>query len=226
VGPEEIVYPSLPLLRIEGPFALLMLIETPLLNFSNFPTLLCTNASRMKLLAKQSECVEFGLRRAQGPNGGMVASKYSYLGGFHGTSNVYCGFLNGVPVEGTQAHSFIMSFESEEDIKDSRTVDGQDLLELCLKYREQLGWSQTNMGELYAFISFAHSYPDAFSSLVDSYSTLKSGIKNYLLVALALKELGHDARGVRLDSGDLAYLSKECKKLMVETGRQFGHDFS
>jgi nicotinate phosphoribosyltransferase len=103
----------------------------------------------MKLLADGSECVEFGLRRAQGPNGAMTATKYSYLGGFEGSSNVYGGYLYGIPVSGTQAHSFIMSFESEEDIKDSRILKGRDLLELCLKYRNELGWTQTNLGELY-----------------------------------------------------------------------------
>jgi nicotinate phosphoribosyltransferase len=100
-----------------------------------------------------------------------------------------------------------MSFEKEEDIDYSRTVDGVDLLEKCMKYREELGWSDTNMGELYAFISFAHSYPSCFSSLIDSYSTMNSGIKNYLLVSLVLKDLGYNAMGVRLDSGDLAKLS-------------------
>ncbi len=82
------------------------------------------------------------------------------------------------------------------------------------------------MGELYAFVAFAQAYPDSFSSLVDSYSTMNSGIKNYLLVALVLKDLGHDARGIRLDSGDLAQLSKDCKKLIAETAQQYGHDFS
>lgn len=109
--------------------------------------------------AKGSKCVEFGMRRAQGPNGAMIASKYSYLGGFIGTSNVYGGYLNGVPALGTVAHSFIMSFEKEEDIAHSRVVDGTDLLEKSLKYRKELGWEETNMGELYAFISFAYSYP-------------------------------------------------------------------
>lgn len=100
------------------------------------------------------------------------------------------------------------------------------MLPLCLKYREQLGWTNTVMGELYAFIGFAQAYPDSFSSLVDSYSTLDSGIKNYLIVALVLKDLGYEAKGIRLDSGDLAKLSIECKRIMKETGEKFGHDFS
>lgn len=83
----------------------------------------------MRLLAGDSKCVEFGLRRAQGPNGAMIASKYSYLAGFDGSSNVYAGYLAGVPVSGTQAHSFIMSFEKEEDIEHSRQIKGVDMLE-------------------------------------------------------------------------------------------------
>lgn len=97
-----------------------------------------------------------------------------------------------------------MSFEKEDDIKNSRILDGKDLLELSMKYRQELGWDQTNMGELYAFVSFAVAYPKRFSSLIDSYSTMNSGIKNFLIVSLAIKELGYDAIGVRLDSGDLA----------------------
>ena len=129
------------------------------MNLTNFSSLLTTNATRMFMRAKGSKCVEFGMRRAQGPNGAMIASKYSYLGGFVGTSNVYGGYLNGIPALGTVAHSFIMSFEKEEDIANSRTVDGTDLLEQSLKYRKDLGWEDTNLGELYAFISFAYSYP-------------------------------------------------------------------
>lgn len=100
-GDGDLVFPEEPLLRIHGPLALLQLIETPLLNLTNFSTLVRTNASRLKLLAKNSSCVEFGLRRAQGPNGAMTASKYSFLGGFDGSSNVYNGFLTGTPCSGT-----------------------------------------------------------------------------------------------------------------------------
>lgn len=156
----------------------------------------------------------------------MTASKYSFLGGFDGSSNVYNGYLTGTPCSGTQAHSFIMSFEKEDDIKYSRTLDGVDLLEKSLEYRTKLGWTDTNLGELYAFIAFAQAYPKAFSSLVDSYSTMNSGIKNYLIVALVLKDLGYDSKGIRLDSGDLAQLSKDCKQLMKETGEKFGYDFT
>ena len=97
----NIVFADEPLLKIEGPFALLQLIETPLLNLINFASLIATNASRMKLISGETRCVEFGLRRAQGPNGALTASKYAVLGGFDGTSNVQAGFNYGLPIVGT-----------------------------------------------------------------------------------------------------------------------------
>lgn len=173
-----------------------------------------TNASRMVMIAGEKvACVEFGLRRAQGPNGAMMASKYSYLGGFVGSSNVYAGYLTGVPLVGTQAHSMIMSFSHIDDIEHCRNMDGVDLYEKCLEYREKLGWQNTVDGELYAFISFAFAYPTEFSSLVDSYNTLESGVKNFLIVSCVLDDLGYKAKGIRLDSGDLAELSKQTRKL-------------
>ena len=118
-----LVFAAEPLLRLEGPFALLQLLETPILNLINFSSLVCTNASRMNLTAGPDvKCVEFGLRRAQGPNGALSASKYSFMGGFIATSNVYAGYLYNIPLAGTSAHSFIMSFESEDDIAQSRSL--------------------------------------------------------------------------------------------------------
>jgi nicotinate phosphoribosyltransferase len=98
----SICHPNVPLLRLEGPFALLQLLETPILNLINFSSLVATNASRMMMAAGPNVgCVEFGLRRAQGPNGAITASKYAYLGGFVGTSNVYAGYLTGMSCLGT-----------------------------------------------------------------------------------------------------------------------------
>ena len=143
------------------------------------------------------------------------------MGGFVATSNVYAGYLYGIPVAGTCAHSFIMSFESEDDIKESRMLapkaggEPVDLLELCIKYRTELGWNNTVMKELYAFISFAVAYPNQFASLVDSYNTLESGVKNFLICCLALTELGYTPLSIRLDSGDLADLSIKSKALFA-----------
>lgn len=107
----------------------------------NFASLVCTNGARMKHLAGDSKrCIEFGLRRAQGPNGAMTASKYSFLGGFDATSNVYAGYLYGIPIVGTHAHSFVMSFDSEKDLENHKTLNGVDILEKSLKVRKDLGW--------------------------------------------------------------------------------------
>jgi nicotinate phosphoribosyltransferase len=147
----------------------------------------------MKMVAGPSvKCIEFGLRRAQGPNGANLASKYSYVGGFDGTSNVYAAYLNNsIPVLGTQAHSFIMSFEGEEDIEKCRHLDNVDLLEKALAYRTELGWNNTVLNELYAFVAYAVSYPATYNALVDSYSTKTSGCLNFIVVALALADLGY-----------------------------------
>lgn len=172
-------------------------------------------------------CVEFGLRRAQGPNGAITASKYAYLGGFVGTSNVYAGYLTGMSCLGTQAHSFIMSFEEEDDVKHGRILDGVDLLEKALEYRnDKLKWTNTILSELYAFVSYAVAYPDSFAGLVDSYNSKLSGIPNFIIIALVLADLGHKAQSIRLDSGDLAELSIFAKKMFKEVGDQFGHDLT
>lgn len=222
-----IVFGKQPLLTVSGPIALVQLIETPILNLINYSTLVCTNAARMKIKAgNKVKCIEFGVRRAQGPNGGMTASKYSYMGGFVGTSNVYAGMVNNIPINGTIAHSFIMSFDSEEDIKNKHSLDGKDIYKRVKELREELGWTDTNDSELYSFISFACSYPDTFLALVDTFNTLNSGCKNFLILAVVLSELGHKPVGIRLDSGDLAQLSKDCKKLFKEIGDKYGYDYS
>ncbi len=216
----RLVFPREPLLRLEGPLAILQLMETPLLNLINFSSLVCTNGARMKWVAGQNKrCIEFGLRRAQGPNGAMTASKYSYLGGFDATSNVEAGFRFGIPIVGTHAHSYVMSFETVEDLGDNRYLNGQDVLSKALHYREKLGWTHTELSELYAFVAYACSFPNKFIALVDSYSTLNSGVKNFISVYSALYELGYTGKdgtssyGVRLDSGDLAGLSTASKVL-------------
>ena len=230
----RLVFPREPLVRLEGPLAILQLMETPILNLINFSSLVCTNGARMKWVAGEDKtCIEFGLRRAQGPNGAMTASKYSYLGGFDGTSNAHAGFKFGIPIVGTHAHSFVMSYESEKDLGDNRFLDGVDVLEKALHYREKLGWKNTELCELYAFIAYACSFPHRFVALVDSYSTMNSGVKNFIATYCVLYELGYKGEnksqsvyGVRLDSGDLSQLSKESKILFKQAGDTLGFDFS
>ena len=147
------------------------------------------------------------------------------------TSNVMAGFHFGIPIAGTLAHSMIMSYETESDTEHSRmlkTPDGGevDLLKEVLIYREKLGWTGTKLKELYAFVSFATSYPTTFSSLVDSYSTKESGLINFLLVCLALTDHGYQPISIRLDSGDLAELSIHAKQLFKSVGEQFNKDFT
>jgi nicotinate phosphoribosyltransferase len=133
------------------------------------------------------------------------------LGGFDGTSNVYGGYLYGIPITGTHAHSWVMSFKDEKDIEGCRTLKGVDVLDKALEYRTQLEWDHTVLSELYSFVSYAVSFPTSFLALVDSYYSIQSGVKNFLLVTLVLDDLGFKPLGIRLDSGDLAKLSKEAR---------------
>jgi nicotinate phosphoribosyltransferase len=223
------VFPRVPLLRVEGPLAIVQLLETTLLNLVNYACLVATKAARLRLEAGDDKrLLEFGLRRAQGPDGAFSASRYTYIGGFDSTSNVLAGKLLGIPVSGTHAHSFVSSFSSIEGLKERTLADTggalHDFAERALLYRERSGFGETNEGELAAFISYARAFPDTFLALVDTYDTLKSGVPNFLSVALALMDLGYKPRGVRIDSGDLAYYSKQTRELFRKTGEIHGRD--
>jgi len=235
----SIAFPRVPLLVISGPLGVTQLLETALLNLVNFPSLLATNASRMVEAArvttvngKAPSCLEFGLRRAQGPDGGFTASKYAIVGGFDATAHVLAGKLLGVPIRGTHAHSFVMSFSSLDEVKGMTvnkkgTSDAVELLPLVIKYRKSFGnhWQKTHDGELAAFISYGIAFPDGFLCLIDTYDTVSIGLKNFILVALALNDIGYVPRGVRLDSGDLAALSLKCSKVFKDLAKQTKRDF-
>ncbi|SDE99170.1 nicotinate phosphoribosyltransferase [Dyadobacter soli] len=178
-----VVFPNEPLLRIQGPILQCQLLETPLLNLINFQSLVATKAARMRLVAKEDALLEFGLRRAQGPDGGVTASRAAYIGGFDATSNVLAGKLYGIPVKGTHAHSWVMSFDSE----------------------------------LEAFETYAKHMPNNVTLLVDTYDSL-NGVRHAVEVGKQLRAQGHDLGGIRLDSGDLAYLSIEARKILDEAG--------
>lgn len=132
----------------------------------------------------KSRLAEFGLRRAQGPCGGLYASRYAILGGFHATSNVQAAKMFNLPCIGTMAHSFVTSYSSLDEVK-GMTLNGKNVLELALKWREKLGFQNTNDSELAAFIAFAVTFPHNIVCLVDTYSTTKSGVPNYCCTALA-----------------------------------------
>ncbi|KAJ0409877.1 hypothetical protein P43SY_005771 [Pythium insidiosum] len=220
-----IVFPRVPMLRIEGSLAVGQLLETPLLNLLNYASLITTNATRFKRAAGPGKTLlEFGLRRAQGPDGGLSASRYSYMAGFDGTSNVLAGKLHNIPIKGTHAHAYVQAHTSLDDVKLPMLGD-KNLLETALKYRRELDFSRTNDGELAAFVSYAIAFPDTFLALVDTYDTLSSGVPNFLCVALALHELGYKPIGIRLDSGDLSYLSKQARAKFIEVSERYGIDY-
>ena len=198
-----------------------------------------TEGGPVDFTRRKPKCVEFGLRRAQGPDGGFSASKYSHIGGFHATSNVLAGKILNMPIAGTHAHSFVQSYtglDLVENVKVKRVKGGSsgggedddgmvELLPLVMKYREELGWNDTNEGELAAFLGYASSFPNTFLCLIDTYDTLQSGLRNFILVSLVLDDLGYKPRGIRLDSGDLSYLSLECEYIFHEMGDRFDKGF-
>lgn len=227
-----IVFPRVPLLRVGGPLGVIQLLETTLLNQINYATLVATNAARMRLAAGWDKMLwEYGLRRAQGADGAMSASLYSYLGSFDGTSNELAGQIFGLNVGGTMAHSFIQSYlEADLDKPRPILVKGQmlDLTDRAKKHLTRLQDegiipdSPTNKAELAAFLDYAWKNPSNFLALIDTYNVLLSGLPNFLAVALALSNAGYQAKGVRIDSGDLAYLSREIRKVFRKLADNVG----
>ncbi|MDD2897864.1 MAG: nicotinate phosphoribosyltransferase [Desulfuromonadaceae bacterium] len=179
-----VVFANEPLLTVEGTLAEAQLVETALLNIINFQTLVATKAARICHAADGAEVFEFGLRRAQGPDGGLSASRAAFVGGCKGTSNALAGKLFGLPVRGTQAHSWIQAFPDE----------------------------------LASFRSYAATFPESTILLVDTYDTLRSGVPNAIIVARELYEQGRTLLGIRIDSGDLAYLSHEARQMLDKAG--------
>jgi len=178
-----VVFPQEPLVRVKGPLIQCQLLESPLLNLINFPTLIATKAARVKLAAKGDSVLEFGMRRAQGINGSVTASRAAYVGGCDATSNVLAGKLFGIPVKGTQAHSWVTVFDDETE----------------------------------SFRAFARAMPGNTVFLVDTYDSL-DGVRHAIEVGQELREQGKPFHGIRLDSGDLAYLSIEARRLLDEAG--------
>ncbi|XP_074295365.1 nicotinate phosphoribosyltransferase 2-like [Silene latifolia] len=233
----SVVFPRVPLIRVAGPVAVAQLLETTLVNLINFASLVATNAARHRMVAGNDKALlEFGLRRAQGPDGGISASRYCYMGGFDATSNVAAGQLFGIPLKGTHSHAFVSSFMSLDEIVEKSLIsaDGstscEDFVSLVQTWLAKIqrtkfltsGFGETNLSELAAFTSYALAFPDNFLALVDTYDVLRSGIPNFCAVALALRDLGYKAMGIRLDSGDLAYLSCEARKFFQAIETEFG----
>jgi len=245
----SVVFPREPLIRIEGPIGVCQLLETTLLCIVNYASLVATNAARMRVAAGEDKTLlEMGLRRAQGPDGGVSASRYAHIGGFNSTSNVLAGKMFNIAVSGTHAHAFVQSFSSFDDLKthlirlpegadrdseqlkgikmESKTDDKGvqtwwiDFVALVQKFRRALRYERTNNGELAAFIAYCQAFPTSFLALVDTYNTLESGVPNFLCCALALTAISCTPLGIRLDSGDLSALSKAARKMLRDTQSQ------
>ena len=181
-----VIFPREPIVKVIAPIMEAQLVETAILNIINHQSLIATKASRVCFAARGDGIMEFGLRRAQGPDAGTYGARAAVIGGCVGTSNVLCGQLFDVPVKGTHAHSWIMSFPDEYT----------------------------------AFKTYAEMYPSACILLVDTYDTLKSGVPNAIRVFQEMREAGVKLTnyGIRLDSGDLAYLSKKARKMLDAAG--------
>jgi nicotinate phosphoribosyltransferase len=183
ISEGTVVFPHEPLLRVHGPILQCQLLETALLNIINFQSLIATKAARIVMAAKGDPVLEFGLRRAQGIDGALAASRAAFIGGCSATSNVLAGKRFGIPVKGTHAHSWVMSFDSETQ----------------------------------AFEAYAEAMPNNCVFLVDTYDTLE-GVRHAIEVGHQLRRKGHHMVGIRLDSGDLAWLSIAARKLLDEAG--------
>lgn len=228
-----LVFPKIPLLTVKGPLPIVQLMETPLLNLVNYASLVATNGMRFRIAAGPDRILlEFGLRRAQGPDGALSASRYCYLGGFDGTSNVLAGKLYGIPVRGTHAHAFVTSFSDLTEVANRKlmkkgTDEQIDFLELCKQWLKQLApvlnflEDQVIQSELAAFIAYATAFPDGFLALIDTYDVIRTGLPNFCTVAMALHECGYQPKGIRLDSGDLAYLSNLVRQTFEKVARSF-----
>ncbi|MEL3906178.1 MAG: nicotinate phosphoribosyltransferase [Treponema sp.] len=179
----SVIFPGEPILRIEAPIIEALLLEGLVLNTINFQSLIATKTARIWLASRKSAIMEFGLRRAQGADGAMSATRASIIGGAAGTSNTLAGKVYGIPVMGTMAHAWVMSFPDEET----------------------------------AFEQYASLYPDQSVFLIDTYNTLGSGIEAAIKVGKKLQTKGKNF-GVRLDSGDMQYLSTEVRKRLDNAG--------
>lgn len=181
-----VVFPMEPLVKVIAPIMEAQLVETALLNIINHQSLIATKASRVVYAANGEPVMEFGLRRAQGPDAGILGARAAVIGGCIGTSNVLSAKLYDIPALGTHAHSWIMSFDDE----------------------------------ITAFRKYAELYPNNITLLVDTYDTIRSGVPNAIKVFEELREKGQTPNryGIRLDSGDLAYLSKKARKMLDAAG--------
>lgn len=182
-----VVFAGEPVIRVETRAFEAHLIETAMLNFMNYQTLVATKASRIRQVAEEDVLLEFGTRRAQEADAAVWGARAAYLAGFHATSNLRAGILFGIPTKGTHAHAWIQLHDDEEE----------------------------------AFRKYAEVLPDQVSLLVDTYDTLRSGLPNAVKVGKWLESIGKRMQSIRLDSGDLAYLSKRARTMLDDAGLDY-----
>lgn len=182
-----LIFPDEPLIRVEGTIMEAQLVETAILNFMNYQTLIATKASRIKQVAPNDILLEFGTRRAQEADAAVWGARAAYIGGFDATSNMLAGKMFSIPTKGTHAHSWVQSFSSEQE----------------------------------AFDAYATVMPNDVTLLVDTFDTLRSGVPNAIKTAKKLEAEGSKMVGIRLDSGDLAYLSRQARKMLDDAGLDY-----
>ncbi|MDF2647376.1 MAG: nicotinate phosphoribosyltransferase [Paenibacillus sp.] len=179
-----LVFPNEPLVRVVASMFEAQLVETAILNFVNYQTLVATKASRIKQVAPRDVLLEFGTRRAQEADAAIWGARAAYVAGFHATSNLRAGMLFGIPTKGTHAHAWVQAHDTEEE----------------------------------AFRAYAEALPEQVTLLVDTYDTLRSGVPNAIKTARLLQSHGKSMNAIRLDSGDLAYLSQQARRMLDEAG--------
>jgi nicotinate phosphoribosyltransferase len=179
-----LVFPNEPLVRVVACMFEAQLVETAILNFVNYQTLIATKASRIKQVAPHDVLLEFGTRRAQEADAAIWGARAAYVAGFHATSNLRAGMLFGIPTKGTHAHAWVQAHDTEEE----------------------------------AFRAYAEALPEQVTLLVDTYDTLRSGVPNAIKTARLLQSRGKSMNAIRLDSGDLAYLSQQARRMLDEAG--------
>jgi nicotinate phosphoribosyltransferase len=182
-----LVFANEPLIRVEARVFEAQLIETAILNFMNYQTLIATKAARIKQVAPSDVLLEFGTRRAQEADAAVWGARAAYIAGFDATSNMRAGMLFGIPAKGTHAHSWVQGHDTEKQ----------------------------------AFERYAAALPDQVTLLVDTYDTLRSGVPHAIKIAKWLEQRGKRMNAIRLDSGDLAYLSKVARQMLDEAGLSY-----
>lgn len=231
----EFVYPNTPIMSITAELGYLLLFEAPILSIFNLCTAIATNALQFRYASGNLPIIEMGLRRAYGPEAAYLCSLYSVCSGLNGSSNMTVNKDFNMVAKGTMSHAFILAFDNSEGFDDLVVPDSflsalkmtkSEFIADLIKRRKAFNCEHTSNTELKAFLSFAISFKNGFSALIDTFDTLKSGLKNYALVATYLSDLGIKTKGIRLDSGDLIALSNQARVFLKQFDAQHGYNLA